>query len=115
MAGRPVWPSRSQILRQLGLVALIGGGVLLSRKIIALFKERLVYPRTGYVAYVKRPSKGKLVITSSCVIAVAFSIILLGRSISTFNWVPVIIGAICGFLMFYQAYQASIYRLFIEA
>jgi hypothetical protein len=96
-------------------VFVIGGGVILGRILIAKLKERLVYPRTGYVSYPKRPSKGKLAVTIGSVIAVAIAVIMLGSSDSTFNWTTLVIGAICGALMLFQAFQTGLFRLYIEA
>lgn len=96
-------------------VIVIGGGVILGRMLIAKLKERLVYPRTGYVSYPKRPSKGKLIFTISTTIAVAMIVIMLGSSDSSFNWTTLVIGAICGALMLFQAFQTGLYRLYIEA
>jgi hypothetical protein len=96
-------------------VFIIGGGVLLGRRLINKLKEQLVYPRTGYVTYPRRPSKGKLAVTLSMTIAVAIMVIMLGRSNSTFDWITFVIGAICGALMFFQAVQTSLFRLYLEA
>jgi hypothetical protein len=96
-------------------VVIIGGGTILGRVLISKLKERLVYPRTGYVGFAKRPSKRKLAITLSVVIGVAILVLMLGSSSSVFNWVPLVIGVICGGLMLYQATQTGIYRLYIEA
>jgi hypothetical protein len=106
-----VWQAVISILS----VIVIGGGVFLGRVLIAKLKERLVYPRTGYVSYPKRPSKGKLAVTLITVIAVAISVIMLGRSESDFTWTTFVIGAICGALMLFQAIQTGFYRLYIEA
>jgi len=96
-------------------VFIIGGGVFVGRMLIGKFKERLVYPRTGYVTYPKRRSKGKLAVTIGMFIAVATIVIMLGRSTSTFDWTTFIIGVICGILMFFQAIQTSLFRLHLEA
>jgi hypothetical protein len=96
-------------------VIFIGGGVIAGRIMIAKLKEQLVYPRTGYVTYPRRPSKGKLAITLGTAIAVFTTVFMLGLAQSTFDWTPLIIGVICGALMLYQGYQTGITRLFIEA
>lgn len=96
-------------------VIFISGGVLLGRMLIAKLKERLVYPRTGYVSYPKRPSKAKLAVTIGTTIAIAFVVIMLGNLDSTFNWTTLVIGAICGALILFQAVQTGLYRLYIEA
>lgn len=99
----------------LSSVIIIGGGVILGRKLIGRIKEKIIYPRTGYVTYSKRPSKGKVAITIGSTVAVAILVILLGSSTSTFDWTPIVISVICGGLMFYQAVQTGIFRLYIES
>jgi len=96
-------------------VFFISGGVILGRMLIAKLKGRLVYPRTGYVSYPRHPSKQKLAVTLGTVIAVAMLVIMLGNLDSTFNWTTLVIGAICGGLILFQAYQTGLYRLYIEA
>ena len=96
-------------------VIIIGGGVILARKLISRIKEQIIYPRTGYVSYPKRPSKGKVAITIGSTVTVAIFVIFLGSTTSTFDWTPIVISAICGGLMFYQAVQTGVYRLYIES
>jgi len=96
-------------------VLIIAGGVILSRKLIGWIKEHFIYPRTGYVTYAKRSSKGKVAITISSTIAVAIFVIIIGRSNSTFDWTSIVISFICGGLMLYQAVLTGVYRLYIES
>lgn len=96
-------------------VFFISGGVILGRMLIAKLKERLVYPRTGYVSYPTRPSKAKLAVTIGTTIAIALVVITIGNLDTTFNWTTLVIGAICGALILFQAYQTGLYRLYIEA
>lgn len=107
----PGWLAAISILS----VLIIGGGVIVGRMLIAKLKERLVYPRTGYVTYPKRHSKGKLATTIGTAIAVFATVLLLASTQSTLDWTLLVIGIICGALMLYQAYQTGITRLFIEA
>jgi len=111
MIPHPGWRAAISILS----VAIIGGGVIGGRVLIAKLKERLVYPRTGYVSYPRRPSKGRLAVTIGTVIAVAIMVIMLGSANSAIDWTPLVIGVICGALMLFQAYQTGFNRLYLEA
>jgi len=111
MLTQSFWQAAVSILS----VFFISGGVILGRMLIAKLKGRLVYPRTGYVSYPRHPNKQKLAVTLGTVIAVAILVIMLGNLDSTFNWTTLVIGAICGALILFQAYQTGLYRLYIEA
>lgn len=107
-------PQISAIVSLLSVI-IIGGGVIFARKLINRIKERIIYPRTGFVTYPKRPSQGKVAITIASTVAIAVFVIFLGSSTITFDWTPIVISAICGVLMFYQAVLTGILRLYIEA
>jgi hypothetical protein len=111
MVTHPGWRAAISILS----VIIIGSGVIVGRLLIAKLKEQLVYPRTGYVSYPRRPSRGKLAVTIGSVITVALLVIILGRSDSTIDWTPFVSGAICGALLLFQAYQTGLTRLYLEA
>ena len=96
-------------------VFIIGGGVIITRKIIGRIKEHIIYPRTGYVSYPKHPSKAKIVISIVSLVALAVFALFLRKSTSAFDWTPIVISIICGLLMLYQAIQTSILRLYIES
>ena len=61
-----------QIIAILSLVSvlIIGGGVIITRKLIGRIKEHIIYPRTGYVSYPKRPRKTKIAILIVSLVAV---------------------------------------------
>jgi hypothetical protein len=96
-------------------VFIIGGGVIITRKLISRIKEYITYPRTGYVAYSKRPGKTKIAITIVILGTVAVVTIYLGKTSNSYDWTSTIISVICGALMLYQAVQTSVFRLYIES
>ncbi|MFN2128861.1 MAG: hypothetical protein ACK2TU_13460 [Anaerolineales bacterium] len=106
-----------QIKAILSLVSvfIIGGGVIITRKLIGRIKELFIYPRTGYVSYTKQPRKAKITISIVSMVAVAVFAIFLRNSSNSFDWTPIVIGVICGLLMLYQAFQTSVFRLYVEA
>jgi hypothetical protein len=96
-------------------VFIIGGGVIITRKLIGRIKEHIIYPRTGYVSYPKRPRKAKIVISIVSLVAIAILVLFLRSSSNIFDWTPIVISFICGVLMLYQAVQTSVFRLYIES
>jgi hypothetical protein len=106
-----------QIKAILSLVSvfIIGGGVIITRKLIGRIKEHIIYPRTGYVSYPKRPRKTKIAILIVSLVAVAVITIFLGKSSNSFDWTSIVISVICGGLMLYQAVQTGVFRLFVES
>jgi hypothetical protein len=57
--GITVLSSRSPLayLLGLGLIPLILGGFLFARRMLSALKERVTFPRTGYVSYLRPPRK----------------------------------------------------------
>jgi hypothetical protein len=96
-------------------VLIIGGGVIITRKLIGRIKERIIYPRTGYVSYPKRTRKTKIAIVIVSLVAVAVFTIFLGKSSNSFDWTSIVISGICGALMLYQAIQTGVSRLYAES
>ena len=109
--------SSPQIKAILSLVSvfIIGGGVIITRKLIGRIKEQVIYPRTGYVSYPKRPRKAKIVISIVSLVAVTVFALFLGKSSNSFDWTPIVISVTCGVLMLYQAVQTSVIRLYVES
>ena len=103
------------ILSSIAGVLIIGGGTFLGRAVIGNLKERVVYPRTGYVAYGKQLGKRKRSFALGIAVLVVLIILILGNTTSTLNWLPIIIGTVCGALMLYQSVQSGLLRLYLEA
>ena len=96
-------------------VFIIEGGVIITRKLIERINEHIIYPRTGYVSYPKRPRKTKIAILIVSLVAVAVFTIFLSTSSNSFDWTSIVIRVICGALMLYQAVQTGVFRLYIES
>jgi hypothetical protein len=106
-----------QIKAILSLVSvfIIGGGVIITRKLIGRIKEHIIYPRTGYVSYPKRTRKTKIAIIIVSLVAVAVFTIFFRKSSNSFDWTTIVISVICGSLMLYQAVQTGVFRLYVES
>lgn len=83
------------------LIFIVTFGILLSRRLIKTFKERLTYPRTGYVAYQKSTPLQRII---SALLGICFAAVVtwLARSSSqtSITWTPLILGfALAGFMV----------------
>lgn len=104
-------------LGMLGLPLLVIAGAVVSRKAVAHFKERLTYPRTGYVAY-KQPkgSRRLLVIFSTVVLAASMAILVsLAQSFLSINWLPIVASSMIALFTLYLAYRFSLRRFYALA
>ncbi|MGB9799790.1 MAG: hypothetical protein ACPLUL_06830 [Thermanaerothrix sp.] len=75
------------------------GGVLGARVLVRTLKERITYPRTGWVTY-RRPSSGRrwLLTSTSFILAtgLALLIITLGKTVGQ-RWLPLVSGFLIAF------------------
>lgn len=96
------------------LLVVVGGG-LVGRRLIGKLKERLTYPRTGYVAY-RQPAGKRRWLTA----AVGFGMALLVSSLfasspASQRWIPAIGGLLIGVFWLYYAHRLQVVRLHIMA
>jgi len=101
----------------LGQPAIVLVGALVARKIVGRIKERVTYPRTGYVAY-RRPRSRRglrliaLTIGIAAVFGVLFAVI---ANLIAIRWLPGISGAVIALLLAYMAYENGIRRFYYMA
>jgi hypothetical protein len=97
-----------------GFVLLVFG-VWTVRPIIRKLKERVTYPRTGYVSYrrTKPTRKGRAV---SYLLTLVIILIVVGIITSapdkTLDWLPMFEGVIIGGFLLFIGYRTLIYRFF---
>ena len=91
------------------LVFAIGGGFLIKRAVEAV-KERVTYPRTGYVSYKEEePRHGRLVVMVGALLA-ALITLLLPAELSRMS---TIVGALLGIVLAALGYRLAIKRFYI--
>ncbi len=102
-------PTPASMVLAIGLPALIIGGSFLIKRAIREIKERVTYPRTGYVAYRRgEPARGRwLVIGLSLLLAIAAFFLpqTLGR-------MPAMVGALLGVILVYLGYRVNVWRFY---
>ena len=110
-------PPHSQIMRIGGIAGLITMmvGPWLARPIIRWLKERLTYPRTGYVSF-RQPKKSRRAITMIVALIVSAAVVwILMLLPGSLDWIPLIEGAAVGTFLFYQGQSFNLTRFYILA
>lgn len=102
--------SVAAIILAIGLPLLVISGALLFRRIIRQLKERITFPRTGYVAYrqEKRDSGRWLIIVT--VLTLTIAVIFLPES---FNRMQFMVGSLLGAVLIYMGYRVGVWRFYI--
>lgn len=106
-------PIGSMLSPAMLLVFVIGG--LTARSLIRGLKERLTYPRTGYVAY-RQPSNKRRWLT----IALAFGMAMLVSALfasapASLAWIPALSGLLIGAYWMYQGHRMGVLRFYALA
>lgn len=104
-------PSLLGLALAIGLPLVILGGTFLLKSGIRRLKERLTYPRTGYVAYrQKEPAHGRwLVMAVALLLAIAGLIwpSFLGR-------MQIAVGGLLGTVLFFLGYRVGLWRFYVD-
>jgi hypothetical protein len=104
----------SQLLNA-GMALVIIGLVFLSRRIIAFAKERLTYPRSGYVSYRQPPANRRWIAAGAALVIAALAVLLSAKAPPVVAWVPLISGILIGAALVYFSYKVSVGRIFVLA
>ena len=93
------WLPPNSVARTLvdsSLAILLIGGVYVTRWLINVLKAHLTYPRTGYVEYHPNPknSGSHRIWTAITAIGVSMLLVLFGRYVGSFNWLPGFTGLV---------------------
>ena len=103
-------------LSSLGLPVIVIGGSLVARRLVALAKERLTYPRTGYVSYPRRPGARSKKATALVAAATAASVAVLVVSLPASRvWLPAVQGLLAGAFTFYLGHELRLARFYALA
>jgi hypothetical protein len=81
-------------------VFLMVGGIFITRWLVTNLKTRITYPRTGYVDYHSQKHTGwRRLLTVGIAFGVSALLIIFGRLVGTFNWVPAFTGLLFAFVL----------------
>ena len=101
----------------IGQPAIILFGIFGFRKTIRYFKERITYPRTGYISYRTKRKNNRLVgMATGLALGMIFGLIAsqLSRLIGT-SWIPAFIGVMLAFILYILAYKSNVIRFYVLA
>jgi hypothetical protein len=103
----------SNLYRFLGLLTflVITAGTFSSRWLIRNLKERLTYPRTGYVAY-KPPTsiqRTASLISGIVITVIILSLVILSSQMSI-RWIPLILGFMMAVFLFVTGLRAGLLK-----
>ncbi len=108
---------RALLLMLLQLAIMIGPFLVINRVVIFL-KERITYPRTGYVAY-RRPSSSsrlkRFMLGGMIGMGVAAMVGVLAAIQAARNSVPLFVGLIMAAMLVYLGYRFALLRLYLVA
>ena len=94
--------SNAPLYLNLGLFFVLAFGVVLTRKLITIFKMHITYPRTGYVEYYferQFPLPVQILLWAVGVLFVVL-LVVIGRWVGTFQWLPAFLGVVFGLILF---------------
>ncbi len=101
----------------IGQIIIVIGLPILARVIVARLKERITYPRTGYIAY-RRQGLGQRIRAILLTIGVAAAIgvvVYLIENWMNLRWLPVVIGLSAGLLILIIAFRVGLPRYYLLA
>ena len=99
----------------IGLPVLLVLGFWIGKHAVAFLKERLTYPRTGYVAYRRTPVSRRALTGIVAVVVAALAVQLLRVSQTPVNWIPTLDGVVIGIFLLYMGYKLGLVRFYALA
>lgn len=98
-----------------GLILMVVGAWT-ARPIIRKLKERITYPRTGYVSY-RKPTPTRKSRTISYLLTLTIVLLVVGiitsTSDKTLDWLPMFEGIIIGGFLLFIGYRTLVYRFYV--
>jgi hypothetical protein len=99
-------------LLQSGFALIFIGAFLTGRRLIAILKARITYPRTGYVAYQQSGRKNNLLSAGFAILVAAIVALMFKTAPDSLDWMPAITGALGGLIFFIAANQLNVLRFY---
>ncbi len=101
----------------IGQPVFVIGLAVLARWAVARLKERLTYPRTGYIAY-RRPEPRRRIagiLTAALISAAIGLVVFISRGWLNLRWLPAFTGAFAGLLTLLIAVRIRLPRFYLLA
>jgi hypothetical protein len=109
------WNGPLMIIPLLLQVAIIMGAGWLVRRVVTHLKERITYPRTGYVAYRKATPLGRVkrvVLIGIIAVVVSALVGAVAASDGQKSFVPLVVGTLLAGVMVYLGYRFGLARMY---
>jgi hypothetical protein len=108
----------ANLLTVLFVLIIIGGGYVVNRLVMTL-KERITFPRTGYISFARKTGSSRwrralLVGIVAAIVSAAMTILLMNRS-ANFDWMVAASGLVFGAAVAYLGIRTGMARFFINA
>jgi hypothetical protein len=103
------------LVSMLGPVVAVLGASLLAQRAVRAVKARIVYPRTGYVAYRRDRSGSRLLRRFALGAGVGAVVGALAALPSLEVWVPAVIGLFVAGMLFYAGLRLDLSRFYLLA
>lgn len=106
----PAGPLRGS-LSAIGVPVIVVAGALVARRVLVAVKERIVYPRTGYVAYHR--ARGRRALRGAIMGAATGALVALLFTLSPAShaWIPALEGLLFGGVFLYMGSRLDLLRL----
>ena len=114
---KTVLPPESTLANMLtvGFILLIVGCGWIGGKIINYFKERLTYPRTGYVSYPRPKTSHRLAAGIVSALIASLLTALIATSPGSLFLLPTLMGVLIGLAMLYSGSKIGLMRYYLYA
>jgi hypothetical protein len=98
------------IIVVVGLPMVVIGGAYLIKRLVGEMKQRITYPRTGYVAFRQgEPSKGRWFIPLAALALVVVSLFLP----EALTRMSAMVGALLAVILIFMGYRVGLWRLYV--
>jgi hypothetical protein len=102
-------------LSALGLPVVVIGGWLIASRLVRFAKERITYPRTGFVRYQRPPRRHRPLAGLVGGLIAALLALLLGTHPASIVWIPALQGLLIGAFILFIGYRVSVARYYFVA
>jgi len=100
------------------LFVMLGGSYLINRLVMAM-KERLTFPRTGYISFPRKTGSKRwgraLLLGAVSALVSAGMVILLANRPTGFDWTVIASGVLFALVVIYLGFRTGVLRFFIHA
>jgi len=107
--------NRFAFLVDIALVAVVVGGSFLMKWLVQSLKERVTFPRTGYVSYSRERSRGQTILAGVIVLgALVLMVFFLSRVELQASARPLVTGILFGIAMIFVGWRTSLTRFYLH-